>query len=283
MCSVNVIRRQCASDRVQTASAALNCQMGALQSSNSDHYSLPLTQEPRSHTRQVCLLLLLSLFVKHIQHSPISPVFGDTWTSSFCTWVITELSIWQSRSPQNPQILSPSTDGHPSLGFIGKSTQLFTEVRFTCHPPHLQSSTTTGAVTLSCSWVSFIPRRRFSFFFSRRSAWGGGKALGYVFRRVSERLSHSVVSLISLVVVLMSASSPPLPSLRSLHFCTYNMENPGERRKTTEEMGQGRPVSSPPLLQINNIARKAWWSDGKRRVSVAGAGLDAENVIVERT
>lgn len=42
-------------------------------------------------------------------------------------------------------------------------------------------------------------------------------------------------------------SCPPVPSQRTPHFCSNNMENPGERRKTTEEMGQAQPVSSPPL------------------------------------
>lgn len=84
-----------------------------------------------------------------------------------------------------------------------------------------------------------------------------------------------------------SPSSPPLslslPSLRSLHSCTNNMENPGERRKTTEEMGQGRAVSSPPLLQINNIAGKARESGEKHRQTVAGAGFGAWKRIPERS
>lgn len=54
------------------------------------------------------------------------------------------------------------------------------------------------------------------------------------------------------------------------------MENPGERRKTTEEMGQAMAVSSPPLLQINNIAGKAGKSDENRRMSAAGVGLGGE-------
>lgn len=69
-------------------------------------------------------------------------------------------------------------------------------------------------------------------------------------------------------------AAPLYPSLRSLHSCANNMENPGERRKTTEEMGQGRAVSSPPLLQINNIARKALNSDGKHRETTSMVGFD---------
>ncbi|TNN73362.1 hypothetical protein EYF80_016525 [Liparis tanakae] len=57
------------------------------------------------------------------------------------------------------------------------------------------------------------------------------------------------------------------------------MENPGERRKTTEEMGQGRAVSSPPLLQINNIARKALNSDEKHRATTS---VHVEEVIHAR-
>lgn len=78
------------------------------------------------------------------------------------------------------------------------------------------------------------------------------------------------------------AEKPPL-SFESPHFCSNNMENPGERRKTTEEMGQGRAVSSPPLLQINNIAREATRSDGKQRGSIAYGRSSAEKRILVRS
>lgn len=124
---------------------------------------------------------------------------------------------------------------------------------------------------LSCSWVSLFPRRS-----SSSSSLGGPPGEGarhldvFLMKAVSESVC-SVVSCLPILLRVTSPSSPPLPSLRSLHSCTNNMENPGERRKTTEEMGQGVAVSSPPLLQINNIAGKAPKSDGKHRESVARA------------
>lgn len=123
------------------------------------------------------------------------------------------------------------------------------------------------------SFLLFLRR-----FFSRRSALGkGGKALGCVvffslsffFRgavslliRVSFKLRRLRLLLLLFCFFSFTVTGkyrPPFfffnPTLRSPHFSTNNMENPGERRKTTEEMGQGRDgFKPPPLLQINNIA-----------------------------
>lgn len=183
---------------------------------------------------------------------PGSPVFGDTWTSSFCTWVITELSIWQSRSPQNPQILSPSTDGHPSLGFVSKWAQLFAEV--TCHPP--QFTVLDESRVLSCSWVSLFPRRSSSSSSSsfRRSAWGGGKALGYVFRRLFETPVSSVVSgLYRYYYWLFFAEQPP--SLSRSRRCEVFTLAPTTWRiqaregKQPRKWGKGGRFQAPPYYR----------------------------------
>lgn len=90
------------------------------------------------------------------------PVFGDTWTwSSFCTWVIIELSIWQSLSPRN-QILSPSPAEQPSLGCLGKFTQLRPRSLIR-HPK------TAGASKILANFWRFFIR----VFFSSRPTWEG--------------------------------------------------------------------------------------------------------------
>lgn len=109
------------------------------------------------------------------------PVLDDTWTSSFCTWVITELSIWQSRSPQNPRILSSGSDGHPSLASFDKLTQYSPrELVIRTAAPRVQSSV---KICLVLGFLSPL----LALLLQVRP--GGGKALGFAFWRLYETLS----------------------------------------------------------------------------------------------
>lgn len=84
-------------------------------------------------------------------------------------------------------------------------------------------------------------------FFSRRSAWGGDKALGYVFRGLCETLSRSVLSVISLLVVVISASSSSSPVV--VKSSLLHQQHGESRREKENNRGNGARDDGfkPPL------------------------------------
>lgn len=128
--------------------------------------------------------------------------------------------------------------------------QLFAGV--TCHPPQLQSSMRAGFILFLGFFIPPPPPPPPPTFLLllllSESAWGGGKALGYIFlRRLFETLSALFVSGLTATITGNTAEQPPSPVAAKSSL--LHQQHGESRREKENNRGNGAREGGfkPPL------------------------------------